>query len=187
MAPTNIGPGARLDFALGDAFREIALRRMPEARTIVNRLEAISHEVADLAAKQASPDPTDRVRPEILLLEARGLLAEVDGDVAGAEKLLRQAAALEETIPIAFGPPAIDKPTNELFGQFLLRRGRQAEAHAQFEKALARTPGRRLARKGLEVSSVGLPSLAASSNTKEPSVVLSAPENDPICGVPMRR
>jgi tetratricopeptide (TPR) repeat protein len=185
LAPTNTGPGGRLDFALSEAFRQIALDRKAEARNAVDRLEAISREVIELATRQARPDPTDRVRPEIVLLEARGLLAELEGDVPGAEKLLRQAIALEETIPIAFGPPTVDKPSHELLGQFLLRHGEAGAAHAEFEKALARTPGRRLARKGLEVSSIGLSSARASDDGKEQSVWAQA--NDPICGLPMRR
>jgi len=56
---------------------------------------------------------------------------------------------LEETLPIAFGPPTIDKPTYELLGEFLLRRGRKDEARAAFQRALARTPGRRLLLAGL--------------------------------------
>ena len=96
-----------------------------------------------------------RVRPEILVLETRGLLAEQDKDMAGAEKLLRQAVMLEETLPVAFGPPAIDKPTHELLGEFLLRRGRRDEARLQFEKTLTQAPGRRSAERGLEAASAG--------------------------------
>jgi Flp pilus assembly protein TadD len=88
------------------------------------------------------------LRPGVLLLEARALLAEHEGDLPGAEKLLRQAVTIEETLPIDFGPPTIDKPTHELLGEFLLRRGRKDEARGEFEKALARTPGRRLATLG---------------------------------------
>jgi Flp pilus assembly protein TadD len=76
----------------------------------------------------------------------------LDGDFTGAEKLLRQAVEQEEKLPIAFGPPTIDKPTHELLGEFLVRRGRKAEAHAEFQQALARTPGRRLAEQGLKSS-----------------------------------
>jgi hypothetical protein len=59
-----------------------------------------------------------------------------------------QAVGLEDKLPIAFGPPTIDKPSHELLGEFLLRRGRKDEAHAEFEKAIARTPGRRLTEQG---------------------------------------
>ena len=109
----------------------------------------------DIETKRSAADPTDRVRPEIFLLEARGLLAELDGDSSSAERLLRQAVGLEEKLPIAFGPPTIDKPTHELLAEFLLRRGRKEEANSEFKRALAITPGRRLAAQGLATTSGG--------------------------------
>ena len=150
--PKTAGAGARLDFAFARVMSEIGQRQGAAARGALAELEAVGREVIDLETKRGDPDPTYRVRPEIFLLEARGLLAEQDGDFATAEKLLRQAVALEEKLPIAFGPPTIDKPTHELLGEFLLRRGRKEEAHSEFEKALARTPGRRLAAQGFEAT-----------------------------------
>lgn len=150
----SAGAGAQLDFAFARVMSEILQRHGAAAREALPALEAVAHEVIDIEKKQAAPDPTYRVRPEIFLLEARGLLAEQGGDFAGAEQLLRQAVALEEKLPIAFGPPTIDKPTHELLGEFLLRRGRKQEAHSEFERALASTPGRRLAEQGLVNSKV---------------------------------
>jgi len=132
---------------------EIGQRHGPAAREALSALEAVAHEVTDIETKRGDADPSYRVRPEILLLEARGLLAEQDGDSAGAEKLLWQAVVLEEKLPIAFGPPTIEKPTHELLGEFLLRRGRKDEARSEFERALASTPGRRLAQQGLRTTS----------------------------------
>jgi tetratricopeptide (TPR) repeat protein len=146
--PKNVGPGARLDFAFARALGELARGRTAEARQALSELEAVGREVSDSETKSANPDPSYRLRPGVLLLEARALLAEHEGDLPGAEKLLRQAVTLEETLPIDFGPPTIDKPTHELLGEFLLRRGRKDEARAEFEKALGRTPGRRLAMQG---------------------------------------
>lgn len=151
--PRTAGAGARLDFAFARVMSEIMQRRGPAAREALTALEASAREVTDLETKRGASDPSYRVRPEILLLEASGLLAEQAGDFAGAEKLLRQAVSLEEKLPIAFGPPAIDKPTHELLGEFLLRRGRKDEAHSQFERALASTPGRRRAEEGLRNTS----------------------------------
>jgi hypothetical protein len=85
------------------------------------------------------------------------MLAEFDGDLAGAERLIRKSVSLEEALPIDFGPPTIDKPTYELLGEFLLRQGRKSEAHDVFKLAVARTPGRRLAVQGLAASSVTNP------------------------------
>ena len=146
--PKAAGPGARLDFAFARAMGEIMQGHRAAARQALAELAAVGHEVADIKTKSDDPDPSYRVRPEIFLLEVRALLAEQEGDFAGAERLMLQAVGLEDKLPIDFGPPTIDKPSHELFGEFLFRRGRRDEAHAEFEKAVARTPGRRLAEQG---------------------------------------
>lgn len=146
--PPTAGPGARLDFAFARAMSEIVQGHRAAARQALAELEAVGHEVVELKIKSGDPDPSYRVRPEIFILEIRGLLAEYEGDLAGAERLLLQAVGLEDKLPMAFGPPTIDKPTHELLGEFLQRRGRKTEAHAEFGKAVARTPGRRLTEQG---------------------------------------
>jgi tetratricopeptide (TPR) repeat protein len=151
--PKTAGAGARLDFAFARALGEIIQGHRDAARQALAELETVGREVADIKTKSADPDPSYRVRPEIFLLEGRALLAEQEGDLAGAERLMVQAVGLEDKLPIAFGPPTIDKPGHELLGEFLLRRGRTDEAHAEFEKAVARTPGRRLTEQGFVASS----------------------------------
>jgi len=152
MLPKSAGAGARLDFAFARALGEIAQGHRDAARQAVTELEAVAHEVVNIKTKSGGSDPSYRVRPDIFLLEARALLAEQEGDLAGAERLMLQAVGLEDKLPIAFGPPTIDKPSHELLGEFLLRRGRKDEAHAEFEKAVARTPGRRLTEQGFEAT-----------------------------------
>lgn len=153
--PKDAGPGARLDFAFARALSEIERGHDLEARQALGELEAIGRQVAESETKSANADPSYRLRPGVLLLEAQALLAERERDLAGAEKLLRQAVSLEDALPIAFGPPTIDKPTHELLGEFLLRRSRKDEARGEFEKTLARTPGRRLAEQGFATASAG--------------------------------
>ena len=131
---------------------QILQKNVVAARQSLTELEATAREAKDVQTKVADPDPTYRVRPDIVMLEARALIAEQENDLAAAEKLLRQAVALEETLPIAFGPPTIDKPTNELLGEFQLRHGRKDEARTAFQRALVRTPGRRLPLAGLSAS-----------------------------------
>jgi len=147
--PKNAGSGARLDFVFARLMNQVSQKNVVAARQSLTELEATAREAKDVLAKSADPDPTYRVRPDIVLLEARALIAEQENDLGGAEKLLHQAVALEETLPIAFGPPTIDKPTYELLGEFLLRRGCKDESRAAFQRALARTPGRRLPLAGL--------------------------------------
>ncbi|MEZ5292504.1 MAG: hypothetical protein R2745_15590 [Vicinamibacterales bacterium] len=150
--PPNAGPGARLDFAFADALRAIGLKDAAGARHGLPRLQAAAREVVDLETRRGDSDPTYRVRPDIFVLEVEGLLAELEGDVDAARAKLAEAAGKEQTLPMAFGPPTIDKPTLELFGEFLARQGRLDEARTAFERALARTPGRRLAVQGLEAT-----------------------------------
>ena len=142
--PEGAGADARLDFAFAGTLGAIAQGSPDAARQALAELTAAAGAVVDAETSAADPDPTSRVRPRILLLEARALLAERDGDLAGAEQRLREAVALEDPLPIAFGPPTIDKPTHELLGEFLARHDRADEARGELEKALARTPGRRL-------------------------------------------
>jgi tetratricopeptide (TPR) repeat protein len=148
--PAKAGLGVQLDFAFADALGEVAQGHLATARDAMLKLETLSHSVVDAETKHNDPDPTMRVRPQIMLIEAQSLLAEKDGDPATAEKLLRQAVALEAALPVAFGPPTIDQPTHEFLGAFLLRRGQRMEARAEFEKALAAAPRRRLAENGLK-------------------------------------
>ncbi len=147
--PRTAGSGARLDFVFARLMNQVLQKNVVAARQSLTELEATAREAKNVLTKASDSDPTYRVRPDIVLLEARALIAEQDNDLAGAEKLLRQAVALEETLPMAFGPPTIDKPTYELLGEFLLRRGRKDESRTAFQRALARTPGRRLPLAGL--------------------------------------
>ncbi|MBP9145936.1 MAG: hypothetical protein KBI44_15760, partial [Thermoanaerobaculia bacterium] len=134
-------------------------------------------EVVAIEVAKNDPDPTYRVRPEIFRLEAEGLLAERRSDFTGAEKLLRQAVALEDSLPVAFGPPTIDLPSRELLAAFLLRRGRQTEARAEFERALALAPGRRPALQGLAAATAATAitsAAAATANVERASAAIPA-------------
>jgi tetratricopeptide (TPR) repeat protein len=147
--PSSVGTRAKLDFEFARFLNELNLQHQAQASEIFKELEAIGKEVVDIETKKANPDPSYRVRPEILVLEAKAMLLESDKNFVEAEQMLKRAVSLEEGLPMAFGPPVIEKPTHELLGEFLLRRGRKEDAAAEFRKALARTPGRRLAMKGL--------------------------------------
>ncbi|MEO7795328.1 MAG: hypothetical protein ABIV06_11205 [Thermoanaerobaculia bacterium] len=147
--PPVAGPNARLDFAFARALGAIALGSAEETRLALADLETVGREVIAIESAKNELNPSNRVRPEIFLLEARAALAEKSGDLASAERQLREATVLEDALPIAFGPPAIEKPTHELLGEFLLRRNRTAEARAELERAQALAPGRRAALRGL--------------------------------------
>jgi tetratricopeptide (TPR) repeat protein len=96
-------------------------------------------------------DPSDDTA-RVYVMELRGLLALHDGDSAEGIDALRSAAALEDSIPFAFGPPTIVKPTFELLGEELLGLDRYDDAHEAFARAAERTPGRTLAVGGLQAA-----------------------------------
>ena len=164
--PPVAGPGARLDFAFARALAAISGGEPGETRLAMADLETVGREVVAIEVAKNDPDPTYRVRPEIFRLEAEGLLAEKRSDFTGAEKLLRQAVALEDSLPVAFGPPTIDLPSRELLAAFLLRRGRQTEARAEFERALATAPGRRPALQGLAAATAATAITSATAATE---------------------
>ena len=92
-------------------------------------------------------------RAKIVAVEERALeaaLALARGDDDAAEEFLVEATALEAELNAPSGPPSPMKPAHEMYGEFLLARGRMEEAAVQFDKALQRTPNRLKSVRGLE-------------------------------------
>jgi predicted negative regulator of RcsB-dependent stress response len=81
--------------------------------------------------------------------EVAAALAILQKNAAEADKMLKDATAIEATLDAPSGPAEPIKPSFELYGEFLLDQGRTKEAAAQFEQSLARTPNRRLSVQGL--------------------------------------
>ena len=79
---------------------------------------------------------------EINESEIAALNASIKKDHAKAIELMKKATALEEEMRPPSGPPALIKPTHELFGEILLRAGRPADAAEMFKVALQRQPNR---------------------------------------------
>ncbi|MSO98370.1 MAG: hypothetical protein EXR11_09155 [Rhodospirillaceae bacterium] len=76
-------------------------------------------------------------------------------DLAGAESLLKEATATEASLAAPSGPPEIMKPSFESYGELLLAANRPAEAAAQFQQALLRTPNRAKSVQGLAKATAG--------------------------------
>ena len=105
------------------------------------------------AAKTASESqPGGAYRAKMVAvgeLEVRAALAQSQGETAKAEDLFKQATAIEGVLDAPSGPPQPMKPSFEMYGEFLLSVGRNAESATQFELALARTPNRTRSAQGL--------------------------------------
>ena len=87
--------------------------------------------------------------PVVLEKELRAVLKLSDGSSEEALALLREAAAIEDAMPVEYGPPYIVKPTHELLGEVLLALTKPAEAQREFERALELAPMRALSLLGL--------------------------------------
>jgi predicted Zn-dependent protease len=57
-------------------------------------------------------------------------------DHSQAIQLLDQAVTLEDQLPPPSGPPALIKPTHELYGEILLRIDRPQDAQQHFKRSL---------------------------------------------------
>lgn len=92
-----------------------------------------------------------RAKPfAIMEKEVAAVIALAQKDSATAERLLKDATAIELTLDAPSGPAEPIKPSFELYGELLREQGRMKDAAAQFELALTRMPNRRASVQGLE-------------------------------------
>ena len=82
--------------------------------------------------------------------ELEAVMALARGEDATAEALLVEATVLEGKLNAPQGAPFPMKSAYEMYGEFLLARGRTDEAAAQFARALERMPNRTRSVRGLE-------------------------------------
>ncbi|MEO1653146.1 MAG: hypothetical protein AAFU64_06350, partial [Bacteroidota bacterium] len=82
--------------------------------------------------------------------QLRALLAWLNKDEETAEKWLRKAVAREESLSYSYGPPRFQKPTRELYAEWLLEHDQAKLALEQYEFALKRGPKRRMALLGIK-------------------------------------
>jgi tetratricopeptide (TPR) repeat protein len=108
-------------------------------------------EILTAMQKQAeSGSNAYRAKPiAVMAKEVASGIAHMQQNTADAERLLKEATAIEATMDAPSGPPEPIKPSFELYGQLLGAQGRAKEAAAQFEQSLLRMPNRRLSVMGL--------------------------------------
>ena len=92
------------------------------------------------------PGQDDINMAKVVLLQLRIELAQLQGlDDSSMERMLMQATDLESKISFVFGPPSIVIPTYEMYGDWLVSKGRFNEALVQYDTSLKKGPGRRKA------------------------------------------
>jgi tetratricopeptide (TPR) repeat protein len=97
----------------------------------------------------AADSPAQDPHTQVMADQLRALLLTDEGRKDEAVALLRRTAAVEDTLPVDFGPPVVVKPTHELIGELLLELGRASEAQREFVRALEQGPRRMHALAGL--------------------------------------
>ncbi len=90
-----------------------------------------------------------RQAAHVMELELSGLIALSAGAHEEGLTRLTAAAEKEDGMGSDFGPPTVVEPAHELLGKVLLDLGRNEEAAREFERALARAPGRLRSLEGL--------------------------------------
>jgi tetratricopeptide (TPR) repeat protein len=137
--PEGQSPGGVAYLAFGTGY---AAAMRGDRKVLTGALERLE------AANQRM-DGDFRPYGKMLALELTALVRALSRDSVAAVAMVRQAAGLDDALPMPFGPPWTIKPPHELLGELLLGMGRAEEARREFEAALARTPRRPLTVLGL--------------------------------------
>ena len=91
---------------------------------------------------------TDIAESEIMETQLRGLRAWLDNDVEHAERWLKKSAEMEDNLSYSYGPPFIQKPTHELYAEWLLYQQKPEEALEQYDQTLKRATRRVITLRG---------------------------------------
>ncbi len=120
-------------------------------RRDVTALGAAADEVAGLAElvgrEYDSADPA-AMAGRVMAGEVAAMRLSLSGNRDAALRALRDAAALQDAIPMEYGPPTVVEPAHELLGALLLE-AEPKEALAHYRRALVLAPGRSRALLGL--------------------------------------
>jgi len=87
---------------------------------------------------------------EIRQNQLMALRAALNNNPKMAEEHFLKSIAIENSISYSYGPPSIQKPTHELYADWLLSENRKDEAAKEYKLALKNGPGRLRVLKGIE-------------------------------------
>jgi tetratricopeptide (TPR) repeat protein len=140
----------QLDFEYANTLAALGRKDQPTAHAAFSRMESSVAPAKAWMAQMKMDDPSMTGNLEISVDQMRAALLAADGKPDDAVKDLKKIAEREHALPLEFGPPDIEKPTDELLGELLLQLNRPQEARDAFQVSLARNPGRKLSLEGFE-------------------------------------
>ena len=97
---------------------------------------------------------SDLVGAQVRQNQLLALRANLNNDLEQAEAFFLKSIVLNESISYSYGPPSIQKPTRELYADWLLSQNRMREAKLQYEKSLKMNPNRTLVVTGLKKATI---------------------------------
>ena len=148
------------DLALGLA----ALGRGERARAD-SILAGFDARMASEAAGAHDEFASDREYAEVMEKVLRAATQHAGGDAEGAVATLAAAAAQDDSLPFAFGPPVEIVAPHEMAGEYLLEMKRANDAAREYKLALARAPGRTTALIGLATAQLEMGARADARRT----------------------
>ena len=102
------------------------------------------------SATRENTNQTDIEESKTMEMQLLGLLAWLRNDQENAESWLQKSVELEESLSYSYGPPFIQKPTHELYAEWLMDQHRPEDALKQYTLALKRGTNRSLILKGIQ-------------------------------------
>jgi len=88
----------------------------------------------------------------IMEFQLRALKAWSDENNQEAEAWLKRSTELEDSLSYSYGPPFIQKPTHELYAEWLMTNNRMEEAIHQYDLTLERAVNRKMALEGRRIA-----------------------------------
>ncbi len=113
-----------------------------------NSLVASAEAACSAFGAPAITGNTDIKVAQVMEMELKAMLADLQGNASTANQWFEKACALEAVTDYEYGPPTIIKPAHELYADWLLAQGRAEDALLHYGLAEQRTPKRWLVLEG---------------------------------------
>jgi tetratricopeptide (TPR) repeat protein len=167
--PPGDDPFAQLTFDYTNALGALHRGDLAGTRELTPHVETDGQRSIAWIKEHKMEDPGMSEQVPIFSAQLRALLLSAEGKTQDAVAELQRVAAKEHALPLEFGPPSIEKPSDELLGELLLQLHRSTEAREAFQTALARAPGRRPVVEALARTDKEIAAAAAKEGVKQPS------------------
>jgi tetratricopeptide (TPR) repeat protein len=167
--PPGEYPAAQLTFDYGSAIAVLESHNSAASRAAAAQVERDRQQSEAWLNWRKIEASEERQRALIITQQVNALLLSEEGNSADAVVELQHTAKEEHNLPMDFGPPFIDKPTDELLGEMLLQLRRPDDARSAFQMSLSRAPGRRMSEVGNSKTAAAGAAAAKTSAQQGPS------------------